>query len=117
MAVSYVQLFSAAFVCLACLSIIPGHQSQARSLDSDSSEKATPLGHILRRRSSELQGPPQIYADRLSEILHGSSIKRADDGYWIWMPAHGYMSVPRDEVASQSRDNDRMGNLLRYGRK
>jgi hypothetical protein len=44
-----------------------------------------------------LQAPPNYYAARLANYLRPVEAKR-DDGYWIWMPAHGYMSVPRDEV-------------------
>ncbi|KAK7497098.1 hypothetical protein BaRGS_00011628 [Batillaria attramentaria] len=119
MAVSFTQLLSAALVCLACLSVMPGHQSQARSVDSSSahSQTSSQLGHILRRRSSELQAPPQIYAPRFGNMMHAAPVKRDDGVYWIWMPASGYMSVPRDEVVAQSRDTDGMGNLLRYGRK
>ncbi|XP_076457759.1 uncharacterized protein LOC143291652 [Babylonia areolata] len=80
---------------------------------------ASSLAHLLRgRRSAELQAPPHYYAaSRLGAGFFGSAPSKRDDGYWIWMPAHGYMSVPRDEVASSSGDKDSMGNLLRYGRK
>lgn len=112
MAKSLLHLFSAALV---VLSVIAPNLSQARNVHPDSTDISATLAHILRRRSSELQGPPQIYADQLAEYLQAVPIKR-NDGYWIWMPAHGYMSVPRDEPLS-NREKDGTGNLLRYGRK
>lgn len=119
MALSTLHVLSAAVLCLATLSLITGSQSQGSAADADSApSRLSPasLAHLLRRRSAELQAPPHYYASRLAAYLHSAPSKR-DDGYWIWMPAHGYMSVPRDEVVSSSGDKDGMGNLLRYGRK
>ena len=119
MALSTLHVLSAAVLCLATLSLITGSQSQGSAADADSApSRLSPasLAHLLRRRSAELQAPPHYYASRLAAYLHSAPSKR-DDGYWIWMPAHGYMSVPRDEVVSSSGDKDGMGNLLRYDRK
>ncbi|KAH9504260.1 hypothetical protein Btru_064475 [Bulinus truncatus] len=68
---------------------------------------------LLRKRSLEsaLRAPPSLYPDMLE-----SPMKRDNDGYWIWMPAHGYMPVPNDEVSEeQQRGQDRQGTILRYG--
>ncbi|CAL1541689.1 unnamed protein product [Lymnaea stagnalis] len=72
------------------------------------------LRMLLRKRSLEaaLRAPRPMYADSLMN----SRNKRDDGDYWIWMPAHGYMPVPRDEVPEPQTDQrDSMGNLLRYG--
>ncbi|KAL8587222.1 hypothetical protein ACOMHN_013306 [Nucella lapillus] len=106
-------------LCLALSS--PALQSRAQAASSDhapSRSAASSLAQLLRaRRSAELQAPPHYYAASRLAGYFGSAPSKRDDGYWIWMPAHGYMSVPRDEVASSSGDKDSMGNLLRYGRK
>ncbi|BFZ14154.1 hypothetical protein BsWGS_17193 [Bradybaena similaris] len=70
------------------------------------------LGLLLRKRSLEaaLRAPPSIYSESLIE----APAKR-DDGYWIWMPAHGYMPIPTDDAPEQQGSRDSMGNLLRYG--
>lgn len=77
----------------------------------------TPLGLLLRKRSLEsaLRGPPtsSLFSDSLIERMPTN--KRGDEGYWIWMPAHGYMPIPREELAEQQGGQDSMGNLLRYG--
>ncbi|KAK6963624.1 hypothetical protein BgiMline_030783, partial [Biomphalaria glabrata] len=72
------------------------------------------LRTLLRKRSLEaaLRAPPSLY----SELLD-SPLKRDSNGgdYWIWMPAHGYMPVPNDEVTEQQGGQEKMGTLLRYG--
>jgi len=114
---SFLQVLVAALVCLASLALLASasQSEDSNSLSSASLNSAPSLGHLLRRRSAELQAPPHYY-ERMAGMLRSAPSKR-DDGYWIWMPAHGYMSVPRDEVAASSGDKDSMGNLLRYGRK
>lgn len=109
-----------ALLCLASLALLATDASQAESYSADpastrSAASSASLGHILRRRSAEMQAPPNYYESRLASYLRPVQAKR-DDGYWIWMPAHGYMSVPRDEVPASSGDKDSMGNLLRYGK-
>jgi len=114
---SALQILVAALVCVASLALFASasQSEDSSSLNSASLNSAPSLGHLLRRRSAELQAPPHYY-ERLAGMLRSAPAKR-DDGYWIWMPAHGYMSVPRDEVAAASGDKDSVGNLLRYGRK
>ena len=118
----------AALCLLATLSLSAGGDSQsprsAAAADSaparlSSAPSASSLAHLLRRRSAELQAPPpHYYASRLGAgAFLGPAPSKRDDSFWIWMPAHGYMSVPRDELVASSGDKDGMGNLLRYGRK
>lgn len=118
MASSALHLISLVLLCLATLSVVAGDQSEASQaeLDSDNAQLSASLSHILRRRSALLQAPPQYYTPRLANYLQEAPSKR-DDGYWIWMPAHGYISMPRDESSIQSGNRNSMDNLLRYGRK
>lgn len=107
--------WSSALLCLATLVLLAADASQAEN-SAETADLASPrLAHLLRRRSSEMQAPPNYYESRLASYLRPVQAKR-DDGYWIWMPAHGYMSVPRDEAGTNSGDKDIMGNLLRYGK-
>lgn len=55
--------------------------------------------------------PSSINAKR-SRFGNPSTKKRG--GIWIWMPAQGYVSVPRDEVGGTSNKGS-SSNLLRYG--
>ncbi|CAG5123608.1 unnamed protein product [Candidula unifasciata] len=89
--------------------VAPAEESSR--LSGTSSRHGT-LGLLLRKRSLEaaLRAPPSIYSESLIE----SPAKR-DDGYWIWMPAHGYMPIPTDDAPEQQGGRDSMGNLLRYG--
>uniref|UniRef100_A0A0B6Z3P1 Uncharacterized protein n=1 Tax=Arion vulgaris TaxID=1028688 RepID=A0A0B6Z3P1_9EUPU len=79
---------------------------------SGPSPRHASLGLLLRKRSLEtgFRAPPSIYSESLIE-----SPSKRDDGYWIWMPAHGYMPIPTDDAPEQPKDRDSMGNLLRYG--
>ncbi|KAK6172447.1 hypothetical protein SNE40_016094 [Patella caerulea] len=83
-------------------------------------ENGGQLAYILAKRSSQMPliPPPNIYQKRFSTFFNRQAEnKRAGDGYWIWMPAHGYMAVPRDEAMEDAGGRDGMNNLLRYGKK
>ena len=43
-------------------------------------------------------------------------LDKRNNGIWIWMPAQGYVSVPRQEEASEN-DISKPGKIMRYGRK
>ena len=48
----------------------------------------------------------------------GQTGKRNPNGIWIWMPAHGYVSVPHENQALVADGGaDKSGNVMRYGRK
>lgn len=100
-------------VLLALLQVAAPARDSAHTVGHAS--RHTPLGLLLRKRSLEgaLRGPPtsSIFGDTMLE----RSPSKRDDGYWIWMPAHGYMPIPRDEVEEQQSGQESMGNLLRYG--
>ncbi|XP_059140514.1 uncharacterized protein LOC131928468 [Physella acuta] len=67
------------------------------------------LQQLLRKRSLEaaLQ-PPAAFFEEMEPLG-----KRGEQ--WIWMPAHGYMPVPTNEVEEDNTNKDTISNLLRYG--
>lgn len=69
----------------------------------------------LRNTDSEsfpvLLQPSSLNAKR---SIFGNRSTQKRGGIWIWMPAQGYVSVPRDEV-SGGGSKGASSNLLRYG--
>ena len=41
---------------------------------------------------------------------------KRNNGIWIWMPAQGYVSVPKDQQALDSADAAKQGKIMRYGK-
>ena len=66
-----------------------------------------------RRNGLSLLPPPNMYQQKFAPFLHKSPSKR--DGFWIWMPAQGYVSVPRQGSTGGRRKGGSNSNLLRYG--
>ena len=58
---------------------------------------------------------PPSGLSKLSPHYRAPMKKRDRHGFWIWMPAQGYVSVPRGEVAGGDRKGGSNSNLLRYG--
>ena len=66
-----------------------------------------------RRHGLSLLSPPNMYQEKFAPFLHRTPSKR--DGFWIWMPAQGYVSVPRQGQAGANGRGGANSNLLRYG--
>ena len=41
---------------------------------------------------------------------------KRNNGIWIWMPAQGYVSVPKDQQALANADANKQGKIMRYGK-
>lgn len=41
---------------------------------------------------------------------------KRNDGIWIWMPAQGYVSVPKQQQAMENDANGKPGKIMRYGK-
>lgn len=41
---------------------------------------------------------------------------KRNDGIWIWMPAQGYVSVPKQQQAVDDLANGKGGKIMRYGK-
>lgn len=59
-----------------------------------------------------LQAPPQAYVENLKRYFHDKS-KR--NGFWIWMPAQGYVSMPNEQIPGGASKSQGGGSVLRYG--
>ena len=59
-----------------------------------------------------LQAPPHVYMNKLKRY-YDEKTKR--NGFWIWMPAQGYVSVPSEQLSEGSKNSGGNANVLRYG--
>jgi hypothetical protein len=78
------------------------------------------LANLRRRAELSAIAPPNVYQNKMAPYGNAPTapMKRASadgDGFWIWMPAQGYVNVPRDEAAGAGGGASN-SNLLRYGR-
>ena len=67
----------------------------------------------MRHNGLSLLPPPSVYMNKLQPYIQKPPSKR--NGFWIWMPAQGYVSVPQEEVAGGQSKGNGAGNVLRYG--
>lgn len=81
-------------------------------------ELAYILSNIRQKlRSTDSESYPVILQPsslNAKRSMFGNRSTKKRGGIWIWMPAQGYVSVPRDEV-SGGGNKGASSNLLRYG--
>lgn len=54
-------------------------------------------------------------AKRFSDFMPYIKSKK-NNGIWIWMPAQGYVSVPKDQQALENAEAAKQGKIMRYGK-
>lgn len=69
----------------------------------------------MRHNGLSLLPPPSVYMNKLQPFIETPSKRNRYDGFWIWMPAQGYVSVPQEEAAGGASKGNGAGNVLRYG--
>lgn len=69
---------------------------------------------IPERRSANYDVPMAVLDQRPTRQ---AAQKRNGNGIWIWMPAQGYVSVPKHQQGLQGADGEKPGKIMRYGRK
>jgi hypothetical protein len=52
---------------------------------------------------------------RFSDFMPYIKSKK-NNGIWIWMPAQGYVSVPKDQQALENAEAAKQGKIMRYGK-
>ena len=95
---------------LATLTLID--TSPVDDVEDESPQNIRYLLNSLRHNGLSLLAPPSVYMNKLQPYLQKPPSKR--NGFWIWMPAQGYVSVPQEEAEASSKGNG-AGNVLRYG--
>ena len=107
------------------------HMQEQPSTDNVLQHDATLLRQVLAQRATNQRAaqrqealPQQLtsnvmlhkrFTDFTTPYLKYKLDKRTN-GIWIWMPAQGYVSVPRQEETSENAIG-KPGKIMRYGRK
>ncbi|KAK3581725.1 hypothetical protein CHS0354_015494 [Potamilus streckersoni] len=104
--------YAAFAVCLVLISIAGRETVASQEIDPDLIDQPN-LRLLLNSVRPALLAPPRVYMDKVEPYLQKRTAKR--DGFWIWMPAQGYVSVPREEVSGGTSKGSSTSNLLRYG--
>lgn len=81
---------------------------------SQDSRLAYLLSNLRNPNGVSLLAPPSIYKSKFKPS-HQSTPTKRDGGFWIWMPAQGYVPVPRQDAGGESGRGSGSSNLLRYG--
>lgn len=86
-------------------------------IEEDAAENLLPnIRYFLNNMKNDgmgLEAPPHVYMNKLKRYFSAEA-KNKRNGFWIWMPAQGYVSVPSEQMAEGSNKNGG-GNVLRYG--
>lgn len=74
------------------------------------------IRYFLNNMKNELspEAPPHVYMNKLKRYLHESKSTAKRNGFWIWMPAQGYVPVKEDDRPSETKSTGSSG-VLRYG--
>lgn len=67
----------------------------------------------LKNEGVALEAPPRVYMNKLKRYLHETKADKRN-GYWIWMPAQGYVPVEPSSKSAESKGSNG-GNIFRFG--
>ena len=80
--------------------------------------EASWIEHMLRPVKTN---KPDISAmKRFSQNMYphfDQDIRKRNNGVWIWMPAQGYVSLPKDQQISENESQAKHGKIMRYGKR
>lgn len=103
------------FCLLAAISLT--YTATLEEIEEDAAENFPPnIRYFLNNMKNDglgLEAPPHVYMNKLKRYFNAEA-KNKRNGFWIWMPAQGYVSVPSEQYAEGSKNNGG-GNVLRYG--
>ena len=71
--------------------------------------------NAMKTDGLSLEAPPNVYSNKIKRYNRFPLSTSKRNGFWIWMPAQGYVSVPAEQLAGGSSTGSGSGNLLRYG--
>ena len=117
-----------------CLSValsasIPSHQSDADNLvDAESDSRPEDLSrlswlrYLLQNQQTTEEEPqphngaPQKRFSSFGMPYIKYRVDKRNNGVWIWMPAQGYVSVPKQQQALSVDASAKQGKIMRYGK-
>jgi len=71
--------------------------------------------HLTRQISPEWMPPPKSRTPKLQGRLR-ETVKRDANSGWIWMPAQGYVPLPKSQETSDGDGGSgKTGKIMRYG--
>jgi hypothetical protein len=83
---------------------------------SSSASTRTWLRYLLSQsKQQEDLTPHKRFSEFSVPYLKYRHDKR-NDGIWIWMPAQGYVSVPKQQQTIEDPLNGKPGKIMRYGK-
>lgn len=90
------------------------HPAAADSAKSDYLDSTHPAGPAHTDSTHRLD--TAIPRKRFTEYGLPYFKYKRNNGVWIWMPAQGYVSVPKDQQAINDNDPNKQGKIMRYGK-
>nr|QUP52024.1 NKY-2 [Urechis unicinctus] len=79
------------------------------------------LHNILSQMRPAPEDQPSTPVKRFSDFSvpyfkYRQDKDKRNDGIWIWMPAQGYVSVPKQQQAIGDEASGKPGKIMRYGK-
>jgi len=94
------------------------YTSELEELAEDAAERFPPnIRYFLNNMKNDglaLEAPPHVYMNKLKRYLHDSKAADKRNGFWIWMPAQGYVPVEPNDKNGDSKGSSG-GNIFRFG--
>lgn len=89
------------------------YDENPRSGDSAAKQVQDPSYAQLRRY---LFARPTVY-DAHGENAGGlPGLRKRNNGAWVWMPAQGYVSLPKTQQTADAGAGGKNGKVMRYGK-
>ncbi|KAH3701087.1 hypothetical protein DPMN_076071 [Dreissena polymorpha] len=102
---------------LATVTVTYTATASLEEVEAEATENLPPnIRYFLNNMKNDglsLQAPPHVYMNKLKRYFDADA-KNKRSGFWIWMPAQGYVSVPNEQISEGTKGNGG-GNVLRYG--
>ncbi|KAL4229265.1 hypothetical protein ACF0H5_012305 [Mactra antiquata] len=93
------------------------YTSELEEITEDAVQGFPPnLRYFLNNMNNEglrLEAPPHAYMNKLKRYLHDTKTDKRN-GYWIWMPAQGYVPVEPNDKSTETKGSNG-GNIFRFG--
>lgn len=88
-------------------------RSDVRSGDSTAEQIEGPsnaqlLQHLFARST--------VHDAARGESAAGPGLRKRNNGAWVWMPAQGYVPLPKNQQTADAGSGGKNGKVMRYGK-
>jgi len=123
-----ISVIVAACMSAALAASLQPHESETENLaeleqESPQDTRLSWLRYLIQQnRAGDLQQQPQPHHAQEKRFTSFGMpyikyrVDKRNNGVWIWMPAQGYVSVPKQQQSLTEDASSKQGKIMRYGK-